>query len=904
LELHKETILQHLDFESFYRNALPSFQGTGKQKKAFCPFHADEKTPSLSINTETGAYNCFGCGKGGDVIRFVQESRGLDFNESLQHLSDLAGLSHSAKGKGSDAKSSKPASQNRAESKNKGKGDTQHSFTMDSIKNRTLKGGYAFSRHHVYPAADPEYLKVIYKTPEGEKQARFYTLTDKNKGLYIDKRTARPVLFNQHSLKEPSGPVIYCEGEKDVDTLTALNFIAVTAGAVNDWRSEFAQSFKGIDVVIIPDNDAPGKKHADMVRASLNGIAASVKILTLPGLPDKGDVSDYIEERRKQGKTDEAIRLELQALMEAAPISEGHWLSLPEGWPYFVDDNGIGYWYKTKKGDSVPAKLCNFDAGIVEEVCEDDGTDQSRHLYLIEGRRGKIKLNPIEVLHSKFESLSWHRQWGAMTVVEPGTSVKDKLRHAVETRSPHRKTRRVYTHTGWRQIGGKMVYLTSSGGIGAEGIEVRLQGELKRYRVPLQPENESEAIKASLDFLRVGRPEITLPLFLMSYLAPLTSTLTPMFSGYVFGERDTYKTSLAVLALSHFGNFMDKVGLQNFSSSAGSLERTSFLLKDALTVIDDFFPSASPLDAQKMQKIVQDVIRSTGNRTGRGRLTPDATLKETSYPRGMVILTGEKLPSVQSTRTRTLTVEIKRGDLQLDRLSNLQQRAGLLPHAMSSFIHWLRDNLEWIEEEKSQQIEHFRKEACKENSFKLAEHISMLQYTSLLVCNWLVAKDAISGEKAAEMHDESWRILLNLSREHRQLIENEDPVKKFIEILQALQIQGKIRIANKYLPDKVEIGNINGEIIGYCDDDNLYLHPEPLMQSVKIRCRAIGSEFPIDDTSLFKALKNRGMTRTDPDRVTRKVRLPGSEGPIRVLQLNRDMVFPRREVITEDDNVD
>jgi hypothetical protein len=47
-------------------------------------------------------------------------------------------------------------------------------------------------------------------------------------------------------------------------------------------------------VVILPDNDEPGRKHAQQVAATLQGIAASVKIVDLPDLPPKGDVSNWI----------------------------------------------------------------------------------------------------------------------------------------------------------------------------------------------------------------------------------------------------------------------------------------------------------------------------------------------------------------------------------------------------------------------------------------------------------------------------------------------------------------------------------------------------------------------------------------------------------------------------------
>ena len=85
------------------------------------------------------------------------------------------------------------------------------------------------------------------------------------------------------------------EGEKDADRLANFGLCATTnpMGA-GKWRDEYGESFRGAAVVIIPDNDAPGKAHAEQVAASLVGRAASVRVLTLPGLPEKGDVSDWL----------------------------------------------------------------------------------------------------------------------------------------------------------------------------------------------------------------------------------------------------------------------------------------------------------------------------------------------------------------------------------------------------------------------------------------------------------------------------------------------------------------------------------------------------------------------------------------------------------------------------------
>lgn len=98
--------------------------------------------------------------------------------------------------------------------------------------------------------------------------------------------------------------VFVVEGEKDVDRLKALGIVATcNAGGACKWKPEFGDFFRHASVVIIPDNDDTGHAHADMVARSLEGKADDVRVLDLPDLPRKGDVSDWLN----AGGTAEAL---------------------------------------------------------------------------------------------------------------------------------------------------------------------------------------------------------------------------------------------------------------------------------------------------------------------------------------------------------------------------------------------------------------------------------------------------------------------------------------------------------------------------------------------------------------------------------------------------------------------
>ncbi|MCK1400125.1 AAA family ATPase [Bradyrhizobium sp. 4] len=90
--------------------------------------------------------------------------------------------------------------------------------------------------------------------------------------------------------------VVIVEGEKDADNVAALGFTVTTnPGGAGKFPAELAEYFKGKNVYILPDNDPAGEDHAKLVTETLHGIARTVRVVHLPGLAAKGDVSDWIE---------------------------------------------------------------------------------------------------------------------------------------------------------------------------------------------------------------------------------------------------------------------------------------------------------------------------------------------------------------------------------------------------------------------------------------------------------------------------------------------------------------------------------------------------------------------------------------------------------------------------------
>jgi len=160
-------------------------------------------------------------------------------------------------------------------------------------------------------ADDTLAYQVIRKNPKGFSQRQL----DVNGEWVYNVQGVTPILYRlpQVLAADHATPVYITEGEKDADRLAAMGYIATTnAGGANKWREEYAESLRGRHVVILPDNDDPGREHGEKVARSLLAVAASVRVLTLPNLPAKGDVSDWLAA--------DGDAAELDALTKAAPL--------------------------------------------------------------------------------------------------------------------------------------------------------------------------------------------------------------------------------------------------------------------------------------------------------------------------------------------------------------------------------------------------------------------------------------------------------------------------------------------------------------------------------------------------------------------------------------------------------
>ena len=152
-------------------------------------------------------------------------------------------------------------------------------------------------------------FQVVRYSPKDFRQRR----PDGNGGWIPNVKGLDRVVYHLPEIQGQKA-IFIAEGEQDADRLASIGLPATTcAGGAQKWRDAYTKQIKdaGVErVVILSDNDEPGRKHAEQVAASCHRAGIDVRIVNLPDVAEKGDVSDYLDAHSKA---------DLTTLMKAAP---------------------------------------------------------------------------------------------------------------------------------------------------------------------------------------------------------------------------------------------------------------------------------------------------------------------------------------------------------------------------------------------------------------------------------------------------------------------------------------------------------------------------------------------------------------------------------------------------------
>jgi DNA primase len=220
---------------------------------------------SLTVNDAKALWFDHATNEGGDALAWLQKSQGLSFGDAVADLASIAGVPLP----NGDDKARQPQPK----------------------KQQKARPQISAKREIVYDYTDAQGELLIYQvvrkewTEDGERCKTFRQRRpnpDKPGEWIWNLEGVEHGLYRLPELRESGADeiVFLPEGEKDVETLIGFGLVATTnSGGAKNWRQDHAELLRGRDVVVLVDNDDPGRERGKTIAASLHGVASRVRVL-------------------------------------------------------------------------------------------------------------------------------------------------------------------------------------------------------------------------------------------------------------------------------------------------------------------------------------------------------------------------------------------------------------------------------------------------------------------------------------------------------------------------------------------------------------------------------------------------------------------------------------------------
>lgn len=264
---------------SYYRTRFPDLKQSGAEWRGPCPVHQGDDA-NFAVNPENGLAYCHSqCGRGWSILQLEQALSGRPWKECRAEVNAIVGRPVRGPAKLTEV--------------------ANYDYT-------DAKGEFLFQVVRYEPKTFRQRRRVVKMDGASAGISWEYNIKGISRVLY---RLPKVAAADQ---------VLIVEGEKDVESLEKLGFVATCnpGGActhAGKWLKNYTEALEGKRVVILPDNDPPGQQHASVVTQAIRHRVAELRIVTIP---EGKDASDWIAGGAKR----EAI----QQAIDAAPVIAAH----------------------------------------------------------------------------------------------------------------------------------------------------------------------------------------------------------------------------------------------------------------------------------------------------------------------------------------------------------------------------------------------------------------------------------------------------------------------------------------------------------------------------------------------------------------------------------------------------
>ncbi|WP_344030638.1 hypothetical protein [Pseudonocardia kongjuensis] len=936
----------------------------GDQLYARCPAH-DDHNASLSVtwrpDSRTGAGRTFvRCHTGCDT-RAVVEALGLNPN-----LSDLY-----------DEPPARPANPNRSRWEperrtRKPRSAATKPRTRRGKARRQLVETYGYCDEHgrlIYEVSRwvPKEFTVRVVDSAGRRQPRWPVKA--RRVLYRLPSVLAAVAAGR--------PVWLVEGEKDADALAEAGVTATcnaggaaANGAEQDrWLPQYTESLRGAHVVIVMDRDddpeQPGRQHATHLFNQLAPVAASVSVVQAA---EGKDAADHLAAGRS---IEEFERVELNTAEPVAPEPEPHAPDAgaavpvpaePPSEPGVTPDESaaptvdLGRERQRRRGTNdggappprrrIPKIRDEYEV-VDDELCkiETKGRGEDRqtvarvllpavpqllrrlrydlgdgapprvtHYDLAVSRDGETVDLPA-IAEEDWQKLTWVADLPWPCPIDDTQSGRSKVRAGIVAVSGPTPVETLYGTFGWREIGGRWVYLHAGGAIDAGGArpDIRIEASAK-YRdfalpTPLPAGDTgalSEALTASFALMEAIPDRLAVPMLGAAYRACLgysRVTILPV------GGPSSGKTALAAVGQQHYcpDARYDHLpfGAGEDAATLTSLEEHRFTVGDMLTIVDDGAPDRG---TEALGRRLNVLARSQAEQRGKDRGARTGGIRPEHKPRGLLGVTAEQWVGIESAETRVVALDMRRGELNpreafgpLDSGDGPELRARLT----ATLVQHYADRMpmtSWLRSTRAEFTDAMVRSDSPDPGVEArrSEAVADLAVGWRALLDMAVARGALTEEHAAERWSRVWAALIEARDRMMAGSVERRPTEIAASSLRSAFIRQTAALRDPRTGEQPVhpelcgwecLGGVMettwrrvGSPIGWTDGERVWLDPAATTEEITRQSRAAGIPLNLTRDGLGSALADAGILRTRETakgrRTTRKIRVgrPGG-GP-------------------------
>ncbi|WP_215634792.1 DUF927 domain-containing protein [Clostridium baratii] len=507
--------------------------------------------------------------------------------------------------------------------------------------------------------------------------------------------------------------------------------------------------------------------------------------------------------------------------------------------------------------------ITNTIPSIKKQITKRSSNKEEKYIEIGALTNGKI-LTPICIKTKELDNVKWvNEKWGLDVIVYPRMEKEFLL--MLKEIDKDVKNEIVVDSIGWNNECGKYSYLFSNETIGDTNIRAEVDEHLRNYKLTSKrSKNLKKDCKKSLDLIHIVNKKISFVLLGLVYLSPLLefiklSTKLPEFVTWIYGSTGSGKTTLARQFLAHFGDFKNSLPA-SFNDTYSSIELKAHRVKDALMVLDDYCPQASYKESQAMDTTAEKIIRAVCDRVSRGRMNINLESQQQFIPRGMLLITGETLISGHSTVERLIPLEIKRNDINWDKMSKSQNDMEALSRCMRGYIEYLLEQAnddinslsEIIVSNYNEYLKFFRENSAPSHG-RTYEAFAWVATGLNIGMQFFRDIELITEDDISKYMEEALEKFLDIIYMKSSNVAENKPSKIFIESLKDIVSSSTISILNL---DTREVTGSTKCIKGYCDSEYYYFNYSEIFSIVNQRLKNEKVYLPFNSRKMLKELTN------------------------------------------------